>query len=142
MRAAAFRPESARFARESAVAYLAGAFQRPPARVLLRRALAPPESAVVSLPLCRVISLRRQQGRLGGHCYEERERLLLRGTPNSASRLRKDLDVKESSMFIHASRCAAKRVRARPGRPERGPRRPRRAGRNDVALAIALWSES
>ena len=37
----ALRPESARVARESAVAYLAGAFERPPARVLLRRALWP-----------------------------------------------------------------------------------------------------
>ena len=50
----AFGPVSARVARESAVAYLAGAFERPPARVLLRRALAPPESAVIELAVGRV----------------------------------------------------------------------------------------
>ena len=123
----ALRPESARGARENAVAYLAGAFERPPARVSLRRALGGlralwPNSLGVALFRSGTASwFRWALLRMNESCYYFAGRL------NSASRLQTRLDVKQlvCSCTLAPARLST-RTRASRGARKRSqrPRKP------------------
>ena len=114
------------------MAYLAGAFERPPARVLLRRALGGLRALWPLCPLRRVISLRRGPGgTVVGTAADERQRFLLRGTPSAGCARPSVLDVKE---YPRVSGLAPARPCAPRGAGTTVPRRVKGPARTSLGL--------